>query len=79
MGPPESPLQVPKSVPNCWAQNTAVLLNFSGSDFQIAEKSLLKVPTVYLEKRKENGTGKSLSEALIFASTNPQYDDKFNT
>ena len=23
-----------------------------------------------------NNTGKSLSEALIFASTNPQYDDK---
>ena len=24
-----------------------------------------------------SSTGKSLSEALIFASTNPQYDDRF--
>ena len=28
------------------------------------------------KKRKDMNTGKSLSEALIFASTNPQYDDK---
>ena len=28
------------------------------------------------EKIKTNITGKSLSEALIFASTNPQYDDR---
>ena len=27
------------------------------------------------EKRAIHGTGKSLLEALIFASTNPQYDD----
>ena len=26
-----------------------------------------------------SATGKSLSEALIFASTNPQYDNKLNT
>ena len=26
---------------------------------------------------QEKSTGKSLSEALIFASTNPQYDDRF--
>ena len=27
--------------------------------------------------KKGISTGKSLSEALIFASTNPQYDDRF--
>ena len=29
------------------------------------------------ELRKQVSTGKSLSEALIFASTKPQYDDRF--
>ena len=28
------------------------------------------------KKRKDMNTGKSLSEALIFASTNPQHDDR---
>ena len=27
-------------------------------------------------RKKKFGTGKSLSETLIFASTNPQYDDR---
>ena len=30
----------------------------------------------YLARPMQNITGKSLSEALIFASTNPQYDDR---
>ena len=29
-----------------------------------------------MKKSKYKGTGKSLSEALIFASTNPQYDHR---
>ena len=29
-----------------------------------------------MEMEKALRTGKSLSEALIFASTNPQYDDR---
>ena len=28
------------------------------------------------QSRSDRNTGKSLSEALIFASTNPQYDDR---
>ena len=31
---------------------------------------------LYPKKEKTVGTGKSLSEALIFASTNPQYDNR---
>ena len=31
---------------------------------------------LYPNKEKTSGTGKSLSEALIFASTNPQYHDR---
>ena len=31
----------------------------------------------YTDELSDDGTGKSLSEALIFASTNPQYDTKF--
>jgi hypothetical protein len=30
-------------------------------------------------RSKNRSTGKSLSEALIFASTNPQYDDRLFT
>ena len=39
-----------------------------------------KVKTITLQSRSHDQTiitGKSLSEALIFASTNPQYDNRF--
>ena len=55
----------------------AKIKNQNGS---FSQSITLKLPH---NKRKENNllkkinlTGKSLSEALIFASTNPQYDDR---
>jgi hypothetical protein len=36
----------------------------------------LKFLTLLIKATMNTGTGKSLSEALIFASTNPQYDDR---
>ena len=35
-----------------------------------------KAPNLQTKTWKQPSTGKSLSEALIFASTNPQYDDR---
>ena len=50
--------------------------------FQSNIYQLLKISAVYFDKQKNfiskknrRVTGKSLSEALIFASTNPQYDN----
>ena len=44
-------------------------------DERISEKFSFMI-TKYVQL-KSSSTGKSLSEALIFASTNPQYDDRF--
>ena len=59
------------------------LINFFESDnfFSPFESSLMTdikfhMPTSFYDQEKNSGavTGKSLSEALIFASINPQYD-----
>ena len=43
----------------------------------VNKKSSFKEPNFFL---KNANTGKSLSEGLIFATTNPQYDNRlFNT
>ena len=39
----------------------------------------MSVKTTSVKQAKVIVTGKSLSEALIFASTNPQYDDRLFT
>ena len=39
------------------------------------DQKVLQVPTIYV-MIKTFCTGKSLSEALIFASSNPQYDER---
>ena len=52
--------------------------------FFLPQLSVLRVPCFFMNfvlnmnisDQEDIGTGKSLSEALIFASTNPQYDDR---
>ena len=46
-GPPESPLQVPSSVPMLLAQKTEPPSNLVGSESEISQKFLLDCPTVY--------------------------------
>ena len=48
-------------------------LDISSEDSEIENE---QQPETILIQESEHVTGKSLSEALIFASTNPQYDNK---
>ena len=61
--------------------------NDDSTDFQIVPDRFLKLKSeIFLQHVVQTNlsgsfylwqfTGKSLSEALIFASTNPQYDDR---
>ena len=52
--------------------------HFTFSLSKVVKNGLItnKMPSSTASKSKNNVPGKSLPEALIFASTNPQYDDK---
>ena len=57
------------NISKCLALATELVIRSMGYKLKIQQ-------ALELVCKQVHGTGKSLSEALIFASTNPQYDDK---
>ena len=61
------------NISKCLALATELVIRSMGYKLKIQKHPL------ELVCKQVHGTGKSLSEALIFASTNPQYDNRLFT